>query len=152
MTAWRPAPTIRVKALGLIWRNGLLLASEITRDDGSLKGVRPLGGGVEFGEPWRDALVREFREELGLTVTLTGDPIVLENIYTHHGVTGHEIIFVTDVLAPDHSLQQDRITYVEDNGTRCHATWYDIDTLDQGGLALYPNGLKDHLIRRRARG
>ncbi|MEM7546624.1 MAG: DNA mismatch repair protein MutT [Pseudomonadota bacterium] len=39
MTVWRPQQVIRVKALGLVWRNGHLLAREIHRDDGSVKGV-----------------------------------------------------------------------------------------------------------------
>ena len=63
MTPWRPSSTIRVKALGLHWRDGRLLASEVNRDDGTLKGVRPLGGTVEFGETWQDALIREYQED-----------------------------------------------------------------------------------------
>ena len=88
MTPWRPSSTIRVKALGLHWREGCLLASEVNRDDGTLKGVRPLGGTVEFGETWQDALIREFQEEIGVGIELIGDPIVLENIYSHHGLWG----------------------------------------------------------------
>lgn len=37
-----------------------LLAMEILNDAGDNNGVRPLGGTVEFGETWRDALIREF--------------------------------------------------------------------------------------------
>ena len=65
MSIWGPQQNILVKARGLVWRAGLLLASEIYLDDGSIKGVRPLGGRLEFGETWRDALVRECDEELG---------------------------------------------------------------------------------------
>ena len=57
MSIWGPQQNILVKARGLVWRDGLLLASEIYLDDGSIKGVRPLGGRLEFGETWRDALV-----------------------------------------------------------------------------------------------
>ena len=41
---------VKVKALGLHWRNGALLACEIRELDGTLKGVRPLGGIVKLGE------------------------------------------------------------------------------------------------------
>jgi len=149
MTIWRPQQNIRVKALGLVWREGRLLASEIYRDDGTVKGVRPLGGSLEFGETWRAALVREFDEELGVAVTVVGIPMILENIYTHQGMVGHEVVFVSDVTFPaDAYAQDDVITYFEDNGVKCIARWYDVATLDCGGLALYPNGLKAELQKR----
>lgn len=85
----------------LHWRDGRLLASEVNRDDGTLKGVRPLEGTVEFGETWQDALIREFQEEIGVRIELIGDPIVLENIYFHHASMGHEILFISDVLFPE---------------------------------------------------
>ena len=34
------------------------------------------------------ALLREFREEIGIEVTVTGQPFVLENIYVHNGAPG----------------------------------------------------------------
>ena len=120
MTMWRPKPIIQTKALGLAWRHGRLLASEIYRDDGTVKGVRPLGGGLNFGESWRAALVREFQEELGVTVQLIGTPMMLENIYSHHGETGHEVLFISDVTFPKDAYQQDGpIEFTEDNGTKC---------------------------------
>lgn len=149
MSIWRPQQNIQVKALGLVWRDGLLLASEIYLDDGSVKGVRPLGGRLEFGETWREALVREFDEELGVAVEVIGNPIVFENIYTHQGVVGHEITFVSDVTFPDNAYREDGpIEYYEDNGEKCRAFWYDVKKLDCGNLELYPNGLKSKLQGR----
>ena len=149
MNVWRPQQHILVKALGLAWRDGLLLASEIYLDDGTIKGVRPLGGRLEFGETWRDALVREFNEELGISVDVIGDPVILENIYTHQGETGHEVTFVSDVTFPSDAYRGDGpIEYFEDNGQKCIARWYDLKDLDCGGLELYPNGLKAKLLER----
>ena len=149
MSIWRPQHLIEVKALGLAWRDGLLLASEIYRDDGSVKGVRPLGGRVEFAETWRDALVREFDEELSVTVQAIGTPLILENIYVHHGVVGHEVAFVCNVTFPDDAYRQNGpIEYFEDNAEKCRADWYDIDLLDCGDLELYPSGLKSQLQER----
>ncbi|WP_300039570.1 NUDIX domain-containing protein [uncultured Roseobacter sp.] len=146
MNVWRPQQHIQVKALGLVWRNGLLLASEICLDDGSVKGVRPLGGRLEFGETWRDALVREFEEELDVSVDVIGTPLVLENIFTHQGVVGHEITFVSDVTFPANAYHGlGPIEYFEDNGEKCIARWYDIRQLDSGDLELYPNGLKSQI-------
>ena len=149
MNIWRPQQVIQVKALGLVWRDECLLASEIYRDDGSVKGVRPLGGRLEFGESWHDALVREFEEELSVQIKVVGKPIFLENIYRHQGVVGHEMVVLSDVLFPDTAYhERDVIEYLEDNGERCRARWFDPESLDCGGLELYPNGLKTALAKR----
>ncbi len=100
MSVWRPEARIRFKALGLPRRGDRLLAAEVSNDDGSLKGVRPLGGGVAFGETAQAAVIREFREELGLDVETVGPPVFLESIYTHHGHVGHEIVALFEIRLP----------------------------------------------------
>lgn len=151
MSIWRPAQTIRVKAIGLNWRDGRLLAAEVPQDDGHIKGVRPLGGTVEFGEAWQQALRREFREELGVEITITGDALVFENIYQHEGQTGHEVIFAADIELPDvPALAADVITFHEDNGLQCTARWFDLNQLGGNDQPdLYPNGLLAALQQRR---
>jgi hypothetical protein len=64
---------INVKALGLHWRNGCILAAEVYDSHGRVAGVRPLGGTVEFGESSETALRREFIEELGVEVQVLSD-------------------------------------------------------------------------------
>ena len=128
--------------MGLHWRDGCLLASEVNRDDGTLKGVRPLGGTVEFGETWQDALIREFQVEIGVGIELIGDPIVLENIYSHHGAMGNEILFISEITFSPNAYEIDEfIQYFEDNGDPCIARWFDPATLLEQGIALYPKGL-----------
>jgi len=120
MNIWRPAPIIKVKSLGLHWRSGCLLAMEVLGDDGEIKGVRPLGGSVEFGETWQDALIREFHEELGIEVTISGKPLIMENM--------------------------DKIIFSEDNGEACTARWFDLSELENKGIALYPSELQNCLL------
>jgi 8-oxo-dGTP pyrophosphatase MutT (NUDIX family) len=141
---WRPPHHVRVKAIGLHWRDRRLLATEVRDAAGRLKGVCPLGGGVAFGERWADALVREFREELGVEIEIAGPPVVLENLYVHNGAPGHEIVFVAEVaFPPDAFPGQDHIRFAEADGTPCIARWYDPADLDRdGGLKLFPDGLK----------
>mgnify|MGYP001791623739 FL=1 len=147
MTVWRPASAIRVKAIGLAWHEGRLLAAEVLDDRGQVKGVRPLGGSVEFGERWQDALAREFAEELGLAVTIEREAGALENIYTHEGFVGHEVIFVADVLLPAGTIQRrEEIRFSEHDGVPYVARWFDVSLLDQPGEpALYPEGLRELL-------
>ena len=142
MAVWRPAQTIRVKALGLHWREGKLLAAEVLSDDGKIKGVRPLGGSVEFGKAWQGALLREFQEELGIDVRIISAPNVIENLYMHEGSQGHEIIFVAEVAFPTGAFAgEDSIEFFEDNGTKCVARWFDLKDLESHGIPLFPEGI-----------
>ncbi|NIY80576.1 NUDIX domain-containing protein [Celeribacter sp. HF31] len=147
MTVWRPAQAIRVKALGLAWREGRLLAAEVYDDAGRLKGVRPLGGSVEFGEAAEAAIAREFLEELGVEITVNAAPQVMENLYTHEGMIGHEVLFLYDVSLPSGAYEgQNEIHFAEDNGAECVARWYALDHLEtETGPALFPTGLKARL-------
>ncbi|SPF79952.1 NUDIX hydrolase [Pseudoprimorskyibacter insulae] len=147
MHRWRPAQSIRVKALGLHWRGGKLLAAEVYDDAGHLKGVRPLGGSVNFSEPAEAAVIREFQEELGVQATITGAPLVIENLYSHEGQQGHEVIFLFPLTFPSNNFG-DTIHFTEDSGTPCIARWFDLADLDQpGGPELYPSGLKALLTK-----
>jgi len=149
MTIWRPSQNICVKAIGLHWRDGRLLATEVTNDDGAVKGVRPLGGGVEFGETWQQALRREFIEELNIEVTVCEPPVVMENLFHHEGCAGHEILFIADVIFPEGAFSQnDFIRYSEDTGLPQIARWFDVETLGHDGPDLYPKGLKARLKGR----
>lgn len=151
MNTWRPASRIRFKALGLHWREGRLLAAEVLDDAGRVKGVRPLGGTVEFGETAEAAVIREFREELGIAVEVVGSPVFMESIYTHEGTPGHEMLAVFDVKFPDAAFANEvRIEFHEDNDTKCFAEWFSLDTLDLPDRPrLYPEGLKSRLLRPR---
>lgn len=148
MNTWRPLSHIRVKALGLHWRAGRLLAAEVYDDAGRIKGVRPLGGGVEFGETSRTAVIREFKEELGIDIVVGGDPVFFENIYIHEGSLGHEVVALFDVTFLVGTFEgQDSIVFHEDSGEACIARWFDLDTLNlKDGPELYPAGLKAYLL------
>jgi 8-oxo-dGTP pyrophosphatase MutT (NUDIX family) len=150
MTTWRPHPHIRAVAIGLHWRAGRLLAAEVRDDAGRIKGVRPLGGEIEFGESWQAALLREFNEELGIDVTIIGAPLTMENIFVHEGATGHEVMFIADIAFPAGAFDsEDRIDFREDNGEEIVARWFDLADLDvENGPRLYPTGLKNLLLGR----
>eukprot|EP00903_Cladosiphon_okamuranus_P001809 g1807.t1 len=146
MTIWRPSSSITVKAMALIWQDDALLLSEIQDDAGRVTGMRPLGGSVEFGEPWRDALQREFLEELGTRITLLDNFFVMENIFEHHGVTGHEVVFLCHAHFADSSYyRMDTVIYEINDDTMGTAKWITLAELGAKGLELYPTGLSEKL-------
>lgn len=142
VTIWRPSCAIAAKVLGLAWRGEQILVFDVENDDGTIKGVRPLGGSIEFGETRERALLREFKEELGCEISICGPWHSLENIYEHEGGMGHELVFIANVKIVDESVYaQEVISFVEANLLPCRARWLPPLTLSDG-MELYPNGLR----------
>lgn len=103
--------------------------------------LRPLGGGVEFGERAADALRREIREELGAEIGTPRLLGVLENVFTYDGAPEHEIVFVFDAPFEDRSLyQKAELRFVESDREKT-ASWQPLGTLDDPRQPLYPQGL-----------
>ena len=138
---WRPQAHVRALALGLPFRDGRLLVSAVTRDDGTEIGWRPLGGGIDFGEPAETAVRRELEEEIQAEVAVRRLLGVFENIYSHQGQTGHEVVFAFEVtlIRPGRAVAEDFI--VEDGGFRDRAAWVPITDFTEGRKTLLPEAL-----------
>lgn len=139
---------IRPLSIGVLQREDEFLVAEVLDDSGKLKGWRPLGGGIEFSESAEDAVKREFMEEIGCEVDCQRLISVLENIYTHEGHTGHEIIFVYLVTASDTAiLLKDRFEIIE-GSMSVNARWLSLEEMLAGPGDIYPLGLAKHLARK----
>jgi len=144
MTTWRPAKSIKFKVVGLPIQDGRLLVADVPMDDGRIKGVRPLGGSIEFGETREEALAREFQEELGTRIKITGPWLVFENIYQHEDALGHEMVFAAEIELLDTALyERDDIIFSESDGNQCRARWFGRPALRASGLEIFPAGLGD---------
>jgi 8-oxo-dGTP pyrophosphatase MutT (NUDIX family) len=111
---------------------------------------RPLGGGIEFGEPSRETVCRELLEELQVEVDQQSLEYLgaLENIFIFNGTPSHEIVLVYDGRLKEAGLY-DRSVIVgkEANGEEIRAGWKDLADFGEGKASLYPTGLLEMLTR-----
>jgi ADP-ribose pyrophosphatase YjhB (NUDIX family) len=109
---------------------------------------RPLGGGIEFGESSRQAIIREIREELAQEVSSLKLLGTVENIFTYNGESGHEIVFVYDGKFVDPSVyQKTNIIGVEDV-EQFTAIWMPVASFRNHVSPLYPTGLTELLMKK----
>jgi len=142
MSKWRPAQSVQAKVIGICVNKNALLAMEVYDDLGKIKGVRPLGGLIEFGETREAALSREFMEELNTDIEFAGRWRTFENLYIHEGQRGHELIFAIGVMLKERQLyNQEVIVFSEDSGHTSTARWYPIEELKTESVELFPDGL-----------
>jgi 8-oxo-dGTP pyrophosphatase MutT (NUDIX family) len=139
-----PTPVIRPIALAAIRRGEDILVFEGRDETKGQTFYRPLGGGIEFGEPAAEAVRRELREELAVELSNVELLGVLENIFTAFGRTGHEVVFVFSADAEERSMYaRDHVGRVHDEGSP--VTWQPLDRFITGKVPLYPTGLVDLL-------
>jgi len=145
-------PRIRAVALGVVWRGDELLVVE---GGDPVKGgtfFRPPGGTIEFGEPARATLVREFREELAALVEVGRQVAIVENIFVFNGETGHEVVFLFETTFADSSFYARDELPLDEEGIPFTATWRPLDAFADPRNHLVPEGLYEILSRQRAAG
>lgn len=125
--SWRE---IRPVALGAVRRDDQLLVEEALDPESGVF-YRLFGGGVEFGEHSRDAVAREFDEELGVEFQVEKSVGTFERVFEFDGETGHEIWRVyAGELVEDWPYQEDAFEFYEpDLDERCTARWLSMETL-----------------------
>lgn len=144
--SWRPSLQIRAVAIAVIWRGGEILVYE--GYDPTTEGTfyRPLGGGIDFGEPAVDALAREFREEIGARLEGIRYLDTFETIYVYDGHPGHELVRVYEARLVDASLyESDAWSFESEDGSTCPVLWKGLE--DFRNDRLYPDGLLELLSR-----
>ncbi|ERN40789.1 NTP pyrophosphohydrolase containing a Zn-finger [Rubidibacter lacunae KORDI 51-2] len=136
---------IRVLALGLIRDRDRLFLSQGFDPVEQRTFYRAMGGGVDFGEHSRDALQREFREEIGAELEDIHYLGCLESIFTYNGKTGHEIAQLYRCRFIDLDFyEREQIPFLEGKRSKL-ALWVDIEECLAGKLTVVPPAFLDYL-------
>ncbi len=104
---------IRPLAIAVIRKGNKVLAVEDFDKKKNQVFYRLIGGGIEFGEMAKDAVLREIKEEIGLDATVIKQLPTVENIFEFNGKSGHEIIIPFEVELSDDDMQKDDFTMIE---------------------------------------
>lgn len=134
--------TVRVYGILIDATHGLLVSDEFIRGDYYTK--LP-GGGLEFGEGTRDCLVREFKEETGLDVTI-GNHIYTTDFYQPSAFrAGDQILSIYYYVNPItlEPLQTRAIAFdfkpeevADITGQAEHTRWIPLQQLSEADMSL----------------
>lgn len=138
------AGRIRVICLGLIKDdNERFLFDSMMDPQTGTKFLRPIGGGIEFGESMENAMKRECYEEIGAETASVKQIGFFDNIFEYNGKPGHEIVVLFNLKLKNKSLYQNpEIEIIEGKETRV-ARWFSRQELHS--QLIYPPKVKDYL-------
>ncbi|MDW0117099.1 NUDIX domain-containing protein [Sporosarcina thermotolerans] len=137
----------RAKVIGVLQSGSRILVEEFTGKHSKGVGAyyRPIGGSIEFGERSTDALLREFEEELQVTVEIKGYMGCMENIFAINEQIGHEIIQVYRVgFIEEKNYSKEKFEVLEGKHMS-FANWVKIADFIVGDKILYPDSLINKL-------
>ena len=136
---------IRVLALGLIREGDRVFISEGYDPAKQQIFYRAMGGGIDFGETSRDALQREFQEEIQAELTNIRYLGCLENLFTFNSKQGHEILQVYQCDFVDPKFYQLEELFFAEGKRKKKALWVDINRFTSRELLLVPEQFLDYL-------
>lgn len=134
---------IRPVVLGIAKRNNKILVSEGYDEVTGEVFYRSIGGGIEFLETSKDALKREFKEELNVDVNVGEFLGISENIFVYNGKNAHELILFYIVEIKDSDYKEEY--HIIDTNCETNARWIDIDKFVNGDIKIYPKEIYKYL-------
>ncbi|MCI8640800.1 MAG: NUDIX domain-containing protein [Clostridia bacterium] len=134
---------IRPIVLGIVKRDNKILVSEGYDKVKSEVFYRSIGGGIEFLEDSKEALRREFKEELNIDIKVGEFLGISENIFIYNGKNAHEIILIYNVTINE-SDYKERYHIIDDN-YETDAMWIDINKFKNKELKIYPKQVFKYL-------
>jgi ADP-ribose pyrophosphatase YjhB (NUDIX family) len=138
---------IKTKALCIFRYKEKVLLSKGYDPNKNENYLRPIGGGIEYGELSERAVCREVMEEIDKQIIYPKLLGVLENLFTFDGQQGHEVVFIYCADFVDESMYQiQQITGHERNGSTYLAQWFSKEEIEDNHYAVYPKGVEQWLF------
>lgn len=123
------------------YKGSILLQREKNKDEWSIP-----GGRVEWSESSEDAVVREFMEEMGITIKVSKVIAIAENKFQRQDLLHHEIVFYY-LATPDKKTESKNLM----GNIRCidgsdlEFRWLSKNTISK--LTLFPEFIKELLVK-----
>ena len=136
---------IRPIAISIIRKNDSILAYERIDDITKEKFYRLVGGCIEFGELSRDALKREFQEELSLEIKNCKLLSTFESIFTFNTVKMHETVFLYASDFKDSNVYNKKNIEGLEGSRKFNAVWISVSDFLNEKYKIYPKEIVRYL-------
>jgi len=136
---------IRPIAISIIRNNDKMLVYEREDDITKEKFYRLVGGCIEFGESSRDALVREFQEELLLDLVDIQFIATFESIFEFNNNRMHEIVYLFDSSFKDKIVYNKTMIKGLEGERSFKAIWLPISDFKEKKETIYPEEIISYL-------
>ena len=134
---------IRPIVLGIVKKENKILVSKGYDKVKDEVFYRSIGGGIEFLEESKEALKREFKEELNIDISVGKFLGIAENIFTYNGKDAHELILFYNVDIKDKDYKEKY--HIVDDNCETDAMWIDINKFKNKELKIYPEQMFRYL-------
>jgi ADP-ribose pyrophosphatase YjhB (NUDIX family) len=143
---------INAVALGVVLKDGHVLLQRLSPRLIESRPYRPIGGFIEFGERAADAVVREYREELGRRVEVVRLLTPYEHLAEFTARAIHEVSLTfelrfapgdePDDLSPLPLYEQD----ARPDEQHDEVAWVPLEAIERGEVEVYPRPLFDLIL------
>ncbi len=134
---------IRPIVLGIAKKENKILVSKGYDEVKDEVFYRSIGGGIEFLEDSKEALKREFKEELNIDICVGEFLGIVENIFIYNGKNAHELILFYNVKIKDKDYKEKY--HIIDDNCETDAMWIDINKFKNKELKIYPEQVFKYL-------